>query len=122
VGTLSHDFDEAAVRHLLIDLSSFRPFYSVISDDDSEAEISEPFTTESNYRTLMSEMMLSVRIENPRSLRNRTIGQHLAQIDWTDEDISRNVEVSSLDVFALEIDIAGQTFWANLTGIIITLL
>ena len=68
----------------------------MVSDDDNDSgpDTPEPFTTESNYRTLMSEMMLSVRIENPTPLRNRTIGQHLAQIDWSNDEISRNVEVS----------------------------
>jgi hypothetical protein len=46
-------------------------------------------------------MMLSVRIENPVRIRNRTIGEHLAMIDWTDDEVSKAVEV--------KIDESGET-------------
>lgn len=74
-----------------------RPFYSVITEEEkSEAN---PFQTgknqlitDSNYRTLMADMLLSVRIKAPASLHNRTIGQHFSQMDWSDVDVSRTVE------------------------------
>jgi hypothetical protein len=39
-------------------------------------------------------MMLSVRIQTPVGIQNRTIGEHLAMIDWTDEEVGRTVQVS----------------------------
>ena len=74
-----------------------------MSEDDADAEGdsnpgSEEFSTESNYRTLMSEMMLSVRIENPVHLRNRTIGEHLSMIDWADKKVGRAIQVKFLSL------------------------
>ena len=80
----------------------FRPFYSVVSDEESptnspknpfENSSQVSFITESNYRTLMSEMMLSVRIRSPVHLQNRTVGQHVAQMDWMDSKVGKAVQV-----------------------------
>ena len=74
----------------------FRPFYSVVSDDETSSSDSENFITESNYRTLMAEMMLSVRIRSPVLLRNRTVGEHFAQMDWKDRRVGQRVQVGEI--------------------------
>ena len=67
----------------MTEMKSSNPF------DNSESGL----ISESNYRTLVSEMMLSVRIRTPVHLQNRTVGQHVAQMDWLDSEVGKTVQV-----------------------------
>ena len=78
---------------------------------------SNPFETsgsglisESNYRTLVSEMMLSVRIRTPVHLQNRTVGQHVAEMDWLDSQVGRTVQVGHFKFFFLPFYLFSQCF------------
>ena len=56
------------------------PFYAV---ESQEPELRLPETA--NYRTLLLEMLVKVRIRAPASLHNKTIGQLFQQLDWAQQ-------------------------------------
>ena len=46
----------------------------------------------SNYRNLVIEMLLNIRIKSPKELSNMTIGERFASINWKDHRISQLVQ------------------------------
>ena len=46
----------------------------------------------SNYRNLLIEMLLNIRIKSPKEFANMTIGQRFASINWKDRKISQLVQ------------------------------
>jgi len=53
-----------------------RPFYTVnVQNPTPQVQVKD-------YRTLILEMMLSLKIEEPERLSNVTVGQHLAGLNW----------------------------------------
>ncbi len=45
-----------------------------------------------NYRTLLPNMLLNVRIKRPEELHNVTVGERFASLDWTNPRIGRRVQ------------------------------
>merc|ERR1712227_416081 len=52
------------------------PFYSVATQEP-EVELNL-----ANYRTLLIELLVKIRIKSPASLHNKTIGEMFAAMDW----------------------------------------
>jgi len=55
------------------------PFYAVATP---EPEVTQDLT---NYRTLLIELLVKIRIKSPSSLHNKTIGEVFATMDWVKE-------------------------------------
>ena len=45
-------------------------------------------------RNLLLDMLLRLRIKNPPNLRNLTLSQHLATLNWTRDSLAEKVEKS----------------------------
>lgn len=67
-----------------------QPFYTVVHEDSHEDHKDQQALK--NYRTLMSDMLMSLRIEKPVEFHNRTIGEHLRSMEWTDQEVGRAVQ------------------------------
>ena len=55
------------------------PFYAVATP---EPEVSQDLT---NYRTLLIELLVKIRIKSPPNLHNKTIGEVFATMDWVEQ-------------------------------------
>jgi len=65
-----------------------KPFYTVATP---EPELQVPQLHNSNYRTLLIDLLVKVRIKSPEILHNKTIGELFASLDWVSKgpDINR---------------------------------
>ena len=45
-----------------------------------------------DYRTMMQELLFDIRIESPSPLRNLTLAERIAGMDWSEEAVSRAVQ------------------------------
>lgn len=73
-----------------------QPFYTV-SEPRAESHPQSEFGPGQgikDYRNLMSDMLLSLRIESPESLRNVSIGEHVASMDWTNQKVGTKIQKS----------------------------
>ena len=59
-----------------------KPFYTV--EDDPTEDLYQPLN---GYRNTLSDLLLNVRIKSPERLQNQTLLEHLARIDWTDQEL-----------------------------------
>jgi len=60
------------------------PFYSVATQ---EPEVEQNLA---NYRTLLIEMLMKIRIKSPSSLHNKTIGEIFVEMDWEERGREMN--------------------------------
>jgi len=67
-----------------------KPFYTVegTSSHGGDSELPQG----SNYRNLLIEMLLNIRIKSPKEFANMTIGERFASINWKDRKISQLVQ------------------------------
>ena len=63
--------------------------YSVVHTD---ASILEFYKSIVDYRNLLSDMLLSIRVKSPSELTNLTIADVLASFDWSNPDVGAKVE------------------------------
>ena len=73
-----------------------KPFYTVVEGDDPAAGGPDggdgDLAAAVDYRTMMRELLFDIRIESPPPLRNLTLAERIAGMDWSEEAVSRAVQ------------------------------
>ena len=78
-----------------------KPFYTVETNEEPSevdaVEDDDTFTSavvsDSDYRNLMSDMLLGIKIQAPEQFKDLSIGELLGQMPWTsDPDLGRSIQ------------------------------
>ena len=67
-----------------------KPFYTVEGDSGSADD--GDLAAAVDYRTMMQNMLFDIRIESPSRLRNLTLADRIASMEWSEEAVSRAVQ------------------------------
>ena len=71
-----------------------KPFYTVEgeSGDNADSGGVGDLAAAVDYRTMMQHMLFDIRIESPSRLRNWTLADRIASMEWAEEAVSRAVQ------------------------------